>query len=120
MIKNVGEGMGSEELGSASRKYESGGKGVHTISSGKGDRGGVSYGKHQLSSKAGTMAEFLKSPEGSQYAGHFGKHKPGSRGFNNVYSRIAESDPHGFADAQHAFIKRTHYDPIEVNANGCG
>src|SRR5262249_46471025 len=40
-------------LGSLSEKYESGGRGPGTVSTGKGDLGGVSYGTYQLSSKVG-------------------------------------------------------------------
>lgn len=46
-------------LGSLSAKYESGNRGAGTVSGGKGDRGGVSYGQYQLASKLGRPAEFL-------------------------------------------------------------
>ena len=48
-------------LGSVSSKYETGGRGVGTVSTGKGDHGGVSYGKHQMT--AATMTSFLKSDQ---------------------------------------------------------
>ena len=72
------------ELGSVSRPYESGGRGVHTISTGKGDKGGVSYGEHQLASKTGTMSAFLKSEEGKPFAHHFQGMRPGSKPFNTA------------------------------------
>jgi len=35
-------------LGDLSSKYETGGNGPTTVSSGKGDAGGVSYGSYQM------------------------------------------------------------------------
>lgn len=107
-------------LGSASRKYESGNRGVHMVSTGAGDAGGVSYGSHQLASKTGTMANFLSSPDGAPYASRFAGLKPGSSGFNAVYRQIANDDPKGFETAQHAFITRTHYDPAKNYAAKLG
>lgn len=46
-------------MGQTSARYESSGIGPGTISSGKGDAGGVSYGSYQLSSKKGTLKEYL-------------------------------------------------------------
>lgn len=103
-------------LGSASRKYESGNRGVAMISSGVGDAGGKSYGSHQLASAGGnasTMAAFLRSAEGAAYASHFSGLTPGSEAFGDVYKRIAANDPKGFDAAQHAFITRTHYEPVK-------
>lgn len=45
--------MDGWHLGMTSARRESGGRGAETISTGKGDHGGVSYGTYQLSSKAG-------------------------------------------------------------------
>jgi hypothetical protein len=109
-----------QRIGHASAKYESGNRGVHSISSGRGDRGGVSYGAHQLSSRSGTMSEFLNSPEGAAYKGRFGSHRPGSKAFSNAYSQLAKEDPHGFEEAQHAFIRRTHYEPLRAKAEKLG
>jgi hypothetical protein len=120
MITGRGEGLGGEELGSASRPYESGARGVHTISSGKGDKGGVSYGEHQLSTKTGMMSAYLKSDEGKQFAHHFQGMRPGSRPFNEAYKRVAVSDPEAFAKSQHEYIKKTLYDPLEQHAKKLG
>jgi hypothetical protein len=120
MITGRGEGLGGEELGSASRPYESGARGVHTISSGKGDKGGVSYGEHQLSTKTGMMSAYLKSEEGKQFAHHFQGMRPGSRPFNEAYKRVAVSDPEAFAKSQHEYIKKTLYDPLEQHAKKLG
>ena len=107
-------------LGSVSAKYESGGRGVDVVSSGRGDPGGVSYGAHQLASKTGTMAAYLKSPEGQQYAASFSGLSPGSPEFSAAYKQIAAQDPTGFAESQKAFITRTHYDPVAAHAQKMG
>jgi len=114
---------GSELLkggfGSVAEKYESGGRGVGTISTGRGDHGGVSYGKHQLSTKSGTMNTFLNSPEAQQFAPYFEGLTPGSAEFNSVYSKIAKDMPE-FEIAQKRFIERTHYEPAmeKLQKNG--
>lgn len=106
-------------FGSVAEKYESGGRGVGTISTGKGDHGGVSYGKHQLSTKSGTMNTFLKSPEAQQFSPYFEGLTPGSAEFNSVYSKIAKDMPE-FEIAQKRFIERTHYEPAmeKLQKNG--
>lgn len=93
-------------LGSVAEKYESGGRGVGTISSGSGDAGGVSYGKHQLATNNGSMAKFLKS---SGYDAQFAGLQPGTKEFNDKYSELAKNDPK-FGQAQSDYIKSTHYD----------
>ena len=98
---------GNWTLGQTSAQYETGGRGAATISSGKGDRGGVSYGSYQLSSKMGTLQEYLDS---SPYGKHFEGLAPTSREFNEKWRELARTDP-GFAKDQHDFIKKTHYDP---------
>lgn len=106
----------SGELGSISKKYESGKAGAGTVSTGKGDYGGASYGTYQLSSKSGTLTKFLKSsPYGQAFAGL----TPGTPEFNERWKQVAASDPN-FGKAQHDFIKSTHYDPAMdlLKANG--
>jgi Phage tail lysozyme len=121
MITGKGEGVGDgEDIGKVSRPYESGGKGVHTVSSGKHDPGGVSYGEHQLASRTGTMGEYLKSPEAAPFAHYFKGMKPGSSRFNETYKKVAADNPEAFASSQHAYIKRTHYDPLEEHAKKLG
>ncbi len=77
-----------EPLGKLSEKYESGGRGPGTVSTDKGDPGGVSYGTYQLASKIGRADEFTKK-----------------------WKELAEKDPKGLHAKEHAFIKETHYDP---------
>ena len=80
------------------------------ISTGKGDRGGISYGSYQLSSKTGTANEFILSPEARKWAKEFKDLKVGTAAFNAKWKEIANHDPKGFHAAQKAFINRTIYD----------
>lgn len=97
---------GQWHLGQTSAVYESGGKGPATISTGKGDLGGVSYGTYQLASKTGTLQEFLRD---SGYAKSFEGLTPGTAQFNAKWKDLAANDPK-FGPAQHDFIKATHFD----------
>ena len=79
-----------------------------TVSTGAGDNGGVSYGSYQLSTNMRTINEFLRyNPE---YGEKFKGLKPGTDAFNNKWRALAKADPTGFHDAQHDFIKHSHYD----------
>jgi hypothetical protein len=102
-IKNIGGWM----LGKTSERYESGGKGAGTVSTGKGDLGGASYGTYQLASKTGTLDKFLQQ---SSYGEQFKGLKPGTPEFNAKWKQVAKDDP-AFGDAQHSFIEKTHYQP---------
>jgi hypothetical protein len=104
-------------LGSVSAYFESGNRGVETVSTGKGDNGGVSYGTHQLSSKSGTMNAFLRSEEGSKYYNEFRGLKAGSKEFNEKYLDVVKNDKEGMEGAQKAFIKKTHFDPLSSWVN---
>lgn len=98
-------------LGKLSEQYESGGRGPGTVSSGKGDPGGVSYGLYQLASKTGTLSAFL-TREGDRWRAELTKGgKPGTAGFSAAWKAIAAREPEPFSAAQHAFIERTHYRP---------
>lgn len=99
-------------LGSVAEAFESGGRGVGTVSTGKGDKGGVSYGAHQLSSSSGTMSAFLRSEEGSKFYGDFRGLAPGSKEFNDKYAEVSKTKGAEFGAAQSNFIKKTHYDPV--------
>ena len=94
-------------LGKLSEKYESGGRGPGTLSSGKGDPGGVSYGTYQLASKVGRADEFVKK----YYPDEFKGLKGGTEEFTKKWKGLAEKDPKGLRANEHAFIKETHYDP---------
>lgn len=99
------------KLGMVSKSEESGRGGVGTVSTGRGDHGGVSYGSHQLSSKTGSMAAFLQSQDGQPYAQQLAGLQPGSAAFSQKYKEIAASDGENFEKAQDQYLQRTHYDP---------
>ncbi|WP_119717700.1 VgrG-related protein [Cognatilysobacter tabacisoli] len=93
-------------LGQTSERYETGGRGAGTISTGRGDNGGASYGTYQLSSRMGTLAEYLAE---SSYGDQFRGLTPVTPAFDRRWRELAAADP-GFARDQHEFIKRSHYD----------
>lgn len=98
-------------LGQTSKKFESGRGGAGTVSSGKGDAGGASYGTYQLASKTGTLQKFLNSTE---YGQHFEGLTPGTAAFNAKWKELAATDSN-FGAAQLEFIKNTHYAPALEN-----
>lgn len=103
-------------LGQTSAGYESGAAGPGSISSGKGDHGGVSYGSYQFSSAAGTLREYLdQSPYGPQFHGL----TPVTPAFDAKWREVARTDP-GFAQDQHDFVGRSHYTSQAANLQARG
>ncbi|WP_327196066.1 hypothetical protein [Noviherbaspirillum sp. Root189] len=100
-------------MGKLSSKYETSGRGPGTVSSGKEDEGGVSYGSYQLASRKGSVAKFLAG-EGAKWAYEFKGLDPTVAGgqFTKKWKEIAARSPIEFDDAQHQFIQRTHYAPV--------
>lgn len=92
-------------LGQTSAWFETRGHGAGTVSTGQNDHGGVSYGEYQLSSSSGTVKEYLDQ---SKYRKDFDGLTPGTNAFSAKWKEMAKQD--GFAEDQHDFIKRTHYD----------
>jgi len=101
------------ELGSLSEKYESGGRGPATVSTGKGDPGGVSYGSYQLASKRGRADEFVEKYYPKDFAGL----KGGTPEFTVKWKELAAADPKGLHAKEHQFIRETHYDPQAAKLN---
>lgn len=104
----LGEAL-AESLGTLSAKYETGGRGPGTVSSGAGDPGGVSYGSYQMASKMGVPQKFVTQP-GFPWLADFKNLTAGSAEFTACWKRIAASEPDAFQKAQHDYIKKTHYD----------
>ncbi|WDS36637.1 peptidoglycan-binding domain-containing protein [Pseudoxanthomonas sp.] len=114
------------ELGQTSKHYETGGRGASTVSSGIDDPGGVSYGSYQMTSQVktkegkiivgGTVASFVKD---SKHADDFAGLKPGSAEFSAKWKDLARTDG-SFAQEQHDYIKRTHYDKLVDRLQGKG
>lgn len=101
----------ADELGILSAKYETGGRGPGTVSTGAGDPGGVSYGSYQMASKMGVVQRFV-AQAGFQWAKDFQGLAAGTAPFTAVWKRIATAQTDDFQKAQHAFIKQSHYDPL--------
>jgi hypothetical protein len=95
------------QLGKLSEKYESGNRGPGTVSTGKGDPGGVSYGTYQLASKVGRADAFVKRYYPEQFKGL----KGGTPEFTKKWKDLAAREPKGLHANEHAYIKETHYDP---------
>ena len=106
--------MSSKPLGFVSKKYESGRSGPGTISSGRGDPGGKSYGSFQLASKTGTLQRYIAS---SKYKSVLGAHPVGSLAFDQAWKKLALEQPENFESDQHDFIVRTHYVPVRLHGN---
>jgi murein DD-endopeptidase MepM/ murein hydrolase activator NlpD len=107
----------AEELGKLSAKYETGGRGPGTVSSGAGDPGGVSYGSYQMASKMGVPARFV-TQAGFRWLQDFQNLTAGTSPFTAVWKRIASEQPDAFQEAQHAYIKKTHYDLLVAKILG--
>lgn len=99
----------ADALGALSAKYETGGRGPGTVSTGAGDPGGVSYGSYQMATKMGTVARFV-AQAGFKWAPDFRGLAPGTAQFTAVWKRIAADQTADFQHAQHSYIKQTHYD----------
>jgi len=118
----IGKGVG-EGLGKVAAFFESGGK-SGTVSTGKGDAGGKSYGKFQLSSKTGDVQKFLKE---SGYSKQFAGMEVGSKEFDAKWKELGKTKEFGAAQQAHA--AKTHYNPqvaklqkagIDLSGRGAG
>lgn len=94
-------------LGQTSERYESSNLGAGTISTGANDHGGVSYGAYQLSSREGTVHEYLRQ---SKYSRDFDDLTPATPAFDVRWREVAAREPAAFKQDQHDFIGRTHYE----------
>jgi LysM repeat protein len=100
-------------LGKLSERYETGGRGAGTVSTGAGDRGGVSYGSYQMTSRpnGGTVRRFVSQPD-FPFRDLFRNLAPGGPGFSAAWRRLAAERGAEFQSAQHDYIKKTHFDPL--------
>lgn len=105
-------------LGQLSEKYE-GRASAGTISSGAGDKGGVSFGKYQFASKTGGLASFmeeLKEYNPEYYdkltadGGEFYRNKNANSQFQENWKKLAAEDPN-FAKVQDEIAKKKWFDP---------
>jgi hypothetical protein len=104
---NIMDEQSYRRLGQISEHYESRGRGPATISSGKHDHGGASYGVYQLSTRSGTLKEYLdQSVYGMQFEGL----TQGSSAFDAKWRELGTHDP-DFASDQQEFIKKQLFEP---------
>jgi hypothetical protein len=108
--------QGSGAIGSLAALFESGEKGVAAI--GFDRTGGTSYGKFQISSRAGTMNRFLsflneREPALAERLRRSGPANTGSTrgGMPVEWVKIAQEMPERFEALQTEFIKKDHYQP---------
>ncbi len=85
-----------------------------TVSTGKNDPGGVSYGAFQLSLNAGTLNKFISSDEFQDFKLNFDGIDPRKNAskFKEAWIKTAIDNGETFYRAQHNFIRRTHFDPV--------
>ena len=107
-LRNPHGNVSSWYLGQTSAQYESGSGGPGTISSGRGDYGGKSYGIYQFSLNMESLQEYLAGSK--QYGPEFRGLTPGSDAFDQKWKDIAARDPQGFSTDQHDFIKSQYFD----------
>jgi len=112
------------DLGTLSSKYETGGRGSRTVSGGVGDAGGASYGSYQMTSKTtrringvlkeiigGTVKLFV-SDSSFKWRSEFEGLSPGTPEFTLKWKELVDKYPDEFKDAEHLFIKETHFDKL--------
>jgi hypothetical protein len=100
----------TERFGDLSAAEESRGNAA-TISSGRGDPGGRSYGPYQVPSRNGAMRAFVASPEFGGLADQFQGLTPGTAAFDQRWRDVATRDPAAIERAQYEYIRRTNYAP---------
>lgn len=103
------------ELGELSAKYESCGDPA-SVSCSSGDAGGVSYGVYQFATNCGVPQAFVDwLQEQSEPWANYGRvlassGQPGELTFSACWKDIGETDPVGFGQLQHDYVKAVYYD----------
>lgn len=107
---------GLDEIGGLSARFESGSKGIEAI--GYDEVGGTSYGKFQISSRAGSMDRFLdylkgKAPAWAERLRDAGpaNTRSTSGAMPAEWKKIAAENPRRFEELQNGFIKDTYFAP---------
>lgn len=106
----------NSELGQLSARFESGADGVAAV--GYDRNGGTSYGKYQVSSRAGSLGEFLRflDTEAPDLARRLRSSGPGNTGSTRgamptAWRAIAAEQPDRFEALQESFVLKSHYRP---------
>lgn len=108
--------MAKTNLGALAAKFESGSEGIAAI--GYDHKGGTSYGKYQISSRAGTMSSFINylsehAPDLAARLSSCGSPNTGRRTgkMPTVWREIAAEQPDRFESLQSDFIRTSHFEP---------
>lgn len=103
-------------VGKLAANFESGQDGIAAI--GYDRHGGTSYGKYQLSSRAGTMKKFTEflqteAPDMAKKLREAGASNTGGRRgkMPTAWKEIAEAEPERFEALQDKFIRASHFEP---------
>ena len=109
-------GQGQAGAGALSARFESGSEGIAAI--GYDRHGGTSYGKYQMSSRAGTMQGFIQflKTEAPEWADRLEKAGPANTGgrtgaMPDLWKELAGENPGRFEDVQERFIAASHFQP---------
>jgi len=62
VVDEAKDAIDSWHLGQTSTRYETGGRGAGTVSSGQSDHGGVSYGSYQFTTNTGGVLSIWINP----------------------------------------------------------
>ncbi len=107
----------AHRLGALAAQFESGSRGGITAI-GYDRRGGTSYGKYQMSSRAGTMDAFLKyldnhAPDMAAQLKKAGRANTGSRfgAMPTAWKQLADAQPGRFEALQDRFIHSNNFSP---------
>lgn len=103
-------------LGALAARFESGEDGIAAV--GYDAHGGTSYGKFQISSRAGTMKQFLsylseKAPDLAKRLAAAGPANTGGKGgrMPETWKAIASEQPGRFEQLQNDFVHESHFEP---------
>lgn len=103
-------------VGKYVKKFESGDSGSKTISSGKGDYGGVSYGTYQLASfsqDGGNIGGSAKAFWDTYYKNSYPDLKlVNNDKFKNAWLSEVDKDPNKFFNNEHDYIMNKYYKPV--------
>ena len=111
------EFLNSNELGSLSKRWESGSAGPYAVSSGQGDPGGVSYGSYQFASNRGTVEPFVQTlpPE---IQSNFDGLTPGTPEYSAAWrASVNQMGADEFHNYEKAYVKANYYDVAANNIN---
>ncbi len=105
-----------KKIGALSAHFESGENGTQVV--GYDTRGGTSYGTYQISSRTGTMKQFINylSEQAPDLAAKLKDAGPANTGSSSgkmpeVWKKIATEDSSRFSRLQYDFIEKSHYLP---------